>query len=73
MPRSLTKPMIERERRKAEPFDHSLIGYNVLYLGKVWKVCSAHRASPSVEPWLTLRRGNAEVAAKPHEVEPVFD
>jgi hypothetical protein len=73
MPKSLTASITGRGSRKAEALSHSLIGLNVLYLGKVWRVCCAHRASRDVEPWLTLRRGLTEVAAKPSEVESAFD
>ena len=58
---------------KSKKIDHILIGFDVSYLGYVWKVTAAHLKDASEDPWLTMRRGNVEVTAKPKEVVPVFD
>ncbi len=60
-----------KRRRRTE---HALIGRDVWYHGRVWRVVSAHAGSNQGSPWLTLRRGfGMEVLAKTHEVEEAFN
>ena len=70
--------MSKRKRRRFSKdadtrVDHILVGSNVFYQSRVWKVTAAYQENPETSPWLTLRRGLLEATAKPHEVVTAFD
>lgn len=53
--------------------DHALVGRDVRYQDRIWKVVAAYQRSSSAKPWLTLKRGMFEATAKPKEIGLVFD
>ena len=67
------KSPFSRGRHKGSTVAHPYLGLDVLYVGRIWRVVSAHQSGDDVEPWLTLREGAAELAVKPHEVVLVWD
>lgn len=56
-----------------EEVDHALVGRNVKYRDRVWKVAGAQRRANSKKPWLILRDGFDEASAKPRDIVLVFD
>jgi hypothetical protein len=67
------KAAFGRGRQKGSTIAHPYLGLDVRYIGRIWRVISAHQSSADVEPWLTLREGAVELAVKPHEVSLVWD
>ena len=56
------------------PTSHPLLGMDVWYKGKLWRVVAAHYTAQRVCPWLTLKRGQGiEALAKSYEVVQVFN
>jgi hypothetical protein len=58
---------------KGTKIDHRLIGFDVHYQSKIWRVISAHQNRGQAFPWLTLRRGLIEAVAKSWEVAEVYN
>ena len=60
----------EATSKKRHSTDHTLIGYDVWFRGRVWRVVSAHGGDNHGSPWLTLKRGlGIEALAKTYEVQ----
>lgn len=53
--------------------EHALVGKDVRYRNRVWKVIAAQVRVDNTKPWLILKDGFSETSAKPNDIELVFD
>ena len=62
-------------RQKSKQVKHRLIGRDVVFRGRVWRVVSANTGGNAQgSPWLTLRRGlGIEALAKSYELQEAAD
>lgn len=63
------------KKRSIKSLDHRLLGREVMYRGRFWRVVSAHQGGTSQgSPWLLIKRfPNISILVKRSEIKEVFN